>query len=125
MSFTYEEMIHLTEDQLEKQGVTKGARRKIIQNIQKLLDRPKMLADMNLQLEAEDCNVKKVLTELEILLKSPVKIGLERGGSYRRRKDSGRWREILDNSQLTLCHQQGQRGRGQRGRGGGGVAVRG
>ena len=90
MSFTYEEMIHLTEDQLERQGVTKGARRKIIQNIQKLLDRPKMLADINIQLEKEDCNVKKVLTELEVLLKSPVKIGLERRGSYRRRKDSGR-----------------------------------
>jgi len=89
MGFTYEEMIHLTEEQLEKQGVTKGARRKIITNIQKLLDRPKMLEEINMQLEKEDCNVKKVLTELEVLLKSPVKIGVERRGSYRRRQDSG------------------------------------
>ena len=90
MSFSYEQMIHLTEEQLEQHGVTKGARRKIITNIQKLLDRPKMLADINSQLEKEDCNVKKVLTELEVLLKSPVKIGLERRVSYRRRQDSAR-----------------------------------
>ena len=39
MSFTYEEMLTLTEDQLEAKGVTKGARRKIISNIQKLMNR--------------------------------------------------------------------------------------
>ena len=89
MSLSYDQMIHLTEEQLEKQGVTKGARRKIITNIQKLLDRPKILAEINSQLEAEDCNVKKVLTELEVLLKSPVKVG-ERRPEYRRRQDSGR-----------------------------------
>ena len=89
MSLSYDQMIHLTEDQLEKQGVTKGARRKIITNIQKLLDRPRILAEINSQLEAEDCNVKKVLTELEVLLKSPVKVG-ERRPEYRSRQDSGR-----------------------------------
>ena len=36
MSFTYEAMLHLTEEQLEVKGVTKGARRKIINNIQVL-----------------------------------------------------------------------------------------
>ena len=108
MGFTYEEMIHLTEEQLEKQGVTKGARRKIITNIQKLLDRPKMLEEINMQLEKEDCNVKKVLTELEVLLKSPVKIGVERRGSYRRRQDSGRWRKYLTtDDQLSLSRDSG------------------
>jgi len=49
-----------------------------------------MLADINLQLEKEDCNVKKVLTELEVLLKSPVKIGGERKVTFRKRQDSAR-----------------------------------
>lgn len=89
MSFTYEEMLHLTEEQLEVKGVTKGARRKIINNIQKLLDRPSMLVEINQHLDKEDCNVKKVLTDLEVLLKSPVKVGMDRRINIRRRQDSG------------------------------------
>ena len=97
MGLTYNEMIHLTDEQLEAQGVTKGARRKIITNIQKLVDRPRMLEEINLQLDKENCNIKKVLIELEVLLKSPVKIGMEKKGiySYRRKHDSGRWEELL------------------------------
>lgn len=89
MSFTYEEMLQLTEEQLEVKGVTKGARRKIINNIQKLLDRPSMLVEINQHLDKEDCNVRKVLTDLEVLLKSPVKVGMERRINFRRRQDSG------------------------------------
>jgi len=82
-------MIHLTDEQLESQGVTKGARRKILNNIQKLVDRPRMLEEINIQLDMENCNIKKVLVELEVLLKSPVKIGPDRRGLYRRKHDSG------------------------------------
>merc|ERR1719270_967775 len=89
MALSYHEMIHLTDEQLESQGVTKGARRKILNNIQKLVDRPRMLEEINLQLDMENCNIKKVLIELEVLLKSPVKIGLDRRGYYRRKHDSG------------------------------------
>ena len=83
------------------QGVTKGARRKIVSHIRKLGDRPRMLEAINTQvimmmmmmmmmimmmmimmintqLEAEDCSLKRVLTELELLLNSPGRLGGER-----------------------------------------------
>jgi len=83
-------MMNLTESQLEAEGVTKGARTKIITNIQKLKDRPGIISDINHLLEADDCNVRKVLTDLEILLKSPVKVGWERKIGFKNRHDSGR-----------------------------------
>ena len=43
---TYEEMINLTEDWLESQGVTKGARHKIILSIVKLRERQNVLRQM-------------------------------------------------------------------------------
>lgn len=88
MGLGYEEMITLTEEQLEQRGVTKGARRKIVANIAKLRDRPRILAEMSAHLDRDDCSVKKVITELEILIKSPVKIGGERRERWRH--DSGR-----------------------------------
>ena len=86
---------------LRLQGVTKGARRKIVSHIRKLGDRPRMLEAINTQvmrmmimmmiimmmmmmmiinaqLEAEDCSLKRVLTELELLLNSPGRLGGER-----------------------------------------------
>jgi len=92
MSMTYEEMINLTEDKLEVEGVTKGARTKILSNIQKLKDRPSILLDISRQLQMENCNMRKVLTDMEVLLKSPVKmeLGYERKYWNKRRHDSGR-----------------------------------
>ena len=92
MGLSYEEMLSLTEEQLEARGVTKGARRKIVTNITKLRDRPRILADISASLDREDVSVKKVLMELEILLKSPIRVWdeRERRGSYRWRHDSGR-----------------------------------
>ena len=49
-----------------------------------------MLVEINQHLDKEDCNVRKVLTDLEVLLKSPVKVGMERRMNFRRRQDSGR-----------------------------------
>ena len=72
--------------QLERK--TKGARRKIVTNIAKLRDRPRILAEMSAHLDREDCSVKKVIMELEIMIKSPVKIGGERRERWRH--DSGR-----------------------------------
>ena len=88
MSLGYEEMISLSEEQLEQRGVTKGARRKIVANIAKLRDRPRILAEMSAHLDREECSVKKVIMELEIMIKSPVKIGGERRERWRH--DSGR-----------------------------------
>jgi len=43
---TYEEMLALTEEQLELQGVTKGARHKIALSIARLRERPTLLAQL-------------------------------------------------------------------------------
>lgn len=88
MSMTYDEMTGLTEEKLEHLSVTKGARRKIVASIQKLLERPTFLATIDRDLDHEDCDVKKVLMELESVIKSPIKI--EEEENLRRRHDSAR-----------------------------------
>jgi len=86
MSMTYAEMTALTEEKLEHLNVTKGARRKIIASIQKLEERPSTLAAIDTELEIEDCDIKKVLVELESVIKSPIKI--EEEENPRSRHDS-------------------------------------
>jgi len=86
MTMTYTEMIALTEEKLEHLNVTKGARRKIVASIQKLEERPSILATIDNELEIEDCDIKKVLVELESVLKSPIKI--EEEEDARSRHDS-------------------------------------
>ena len=69
---TYEEMLNLTEDYLEKNNVTKGARKKIIICIQKIKERRKNLA----QLEKEVLQLGRlhhVLGELKAILMSPIR----------------------------------------------------
>eukprot|EP00091_Calanus_sinicus_P006266 TRINITY_DN16880_c0_g1_i1.p1 TRINITY_DN16880_c0_g1~~TRINITY_DN16880_c0_g1_i1.p1 ORF type:complete len:271 (-),score=45.98 TRINITY_DN16880_c0_g1_i1:190-954(-) len=86
MGMTYPEMVQLTEEKLEHLNVTKGARRKIVASIQKLEERPNTLASIDAELESEDCDIKKVLVELESVLKSPIKI--EEEENPRSRHDS-------------------------------------
>eukprot|EP00090_Calanus_glacialis_P009571 TRINITY_DN17954_c0_g1_i1.p1 TRINITY_DN17954_c0_g1~~TRINITY_DN17954_c0_g1_i1.p1 ORF type:complete len:706 (+),score=139.80 TRINITY_DN17954_c0_g1_i1:343-2460(+) len=86
MGMTYPEMVQLTEEKLEHLNVTKGARRKIVASIQKLEERPNTLASIDAELEIEDCDIKKVLVDLESVLKSPIKI--EEEENLRSRHDS-------------------------------------
>ena len=51
VDLTYEEMLNLSEEFLEKKGVTKGARNKIILCIQKIKERKKTL------LQLEEVNI--------------------------------------------------------------------
>jgi len=81
---TYEEMLNLTEEYLEKNDVTKGARKKIIICIQKIKERKKALA----QLEKEVLQLGRlhhVLAELKAILMSPIRppkgIKKEKGGN--------------------------------------------
>lgn len=72
VDLTYEEMLNLSEEYLEKKGVTKGARNKIILCIQKIKERKKTL----LQLEKEVLELGRlphVLTELKNILMTPIK----------------------------------------------------
>jgi hypothetical protein len=74
MSMTYQEMLELTEEELEKINVTKGAARKIANSIQKLKERSQILQDINLNVDNGTGDIKKILSDLECILKSPVKI---------------------------------------------------
>ena len=74
MSLSYEELTSLQEEKLQKMNVTKGARRKILLSIEKLSERPKALATICSKLDTEGCDIKEILTELEIIIKSPILI---------------------------------------------------
>ena len=59
---SYEEMLSLTEEQLELQGVTKGARHKIALSIIRLRERPTLLA----QLEKVNSKILRLLCLLAL-----------------------------------------------------------
>jgi hypothetical protein len=74
MRMDYEDMLELTEDKLEKMKVTKGAARKITNSIQKLKERSQLLQAINENVENGATDLKKILTDLEFILRSPTKI---------------------------------------------------
>ncbi|XP_017577102.1 protein Smaug homolog 1 isoform X1 [Pygocentrus nattereri] len=71
-SMTYEEMMSLTEQQLEAQNVTKGARHKIIISIQKLKERQNMLRSLEKDV-LEGGNLRAPLQELHQIILTPIK----------------------------------------------------
>ena len=71
---SYQEMMVLTEEELEKKGVTKGARHKIILNINKLKNRSNNLKALEQSLEEEGHYfVRQALNELKSMLFTPIK----------------------------------------------------
>lgn len=71
---TYEQMMSLTEELLESQGVTKGARHKIILNINKLKNRVNNTKALIQSLDEEGCNfIRQALNELKTILNTPIK----------------------------------------------------
>jgi len=98
MSLSYQELTGLQEDKLQKMNVTKGARRKIILSIEKLSERPKALATICSKLDTEGCDIKEILSELEIIIKSPVLLAdTEACGSSA--QDSGA--EVSDDEEIS------------------------
>ncbi|XP_060789649.1 protein Smaug homolog 1 isoform X5 [Neoarius graeffei] len=71
-TMTYEEMMSLTEQQLEAQSVTKGARHKIIISIQKLKERQNMLRSLEKDV-LEGGNLRSPLQELHYIIGTPIK----------------------------------------------------
>ncbi|XP_072320422.1 protein Smaug homolog 2 [Eucyclogobius newberryi] len=69
---TYEEMMILTEQHLESQNVTKGARHKIALSIQKLRERPSVLRSLEKDI-LEGGNLRNALQELQQILMTPIK----------------------------------------------------
>ncbi|XP_058254835.1 protein Smaug homolog 1 isoform X4 [Hemibagrus wyckioides] len=71
-TMTYDEMMSLTEQQLEAQSVTKGARHKIIISIQKLKERQNMLRSLEKDV-LEGGNLRSPLQELHYIVGTPIK----------------------------------------------------
>ncbi|XP_075042891.1 protein Smaug homolog 2 isoform X1 [Mixophyes fleayi] len=69
---SYEEMMTLTEQHLESQNVTKGARHKIALSIQKLRERQSVLRSLEKDI-LEGGNVRNALQELQQLIITPIK----------------------------------------------------
>lgn len=80
---TYEEMLGLTEQKLEEKNVTKGARHKIIVNIDKLRARQANLVSMEKSIEQEGVSgIKQSLNELKAMLSTPMKAFDHDKGTY-------------------------------------------
>ncbi|KAG9336706.1 hypothetical protein JZ751_003054, partial [Albula glossodonta] len=71
-TMTYDEMMSLTEQQLESQNVTKGARHKIVISIQKLKERQNMLRCLEKDV-LEGGNLRTPLQELHQMILTPIK----------------------------------------------------
>ncbi|XP_010890654.1 protein Smaug homolog 1 isoform X4 [Esox lucius] len=71
-TMTYDEMMSLTEQQLESQNVTKGARHKIVISIQKLKERQNMLRCLEKDV-LEGGNLRAPLAELHQMILTPIK----------------------------------------------------
>ncbi|KAI1893308.1 hypothetical protein AGOR_G00122360 [Albula goreensis] len=69
---TYEEMMILTEQHLESQHVTKGARHKIALSIQKLRERQSVLKSLEKDI-LEGGNLRNALQELQQIIITPIK----------------------------------------------------
>uniref|UniRef100_A0A8D0L869 Sterile alpha motif domain containing 4B n=1 Tax=Sphenodon punctatus TaxID=8508 RepID=A0A8D0L869_SPHPU len=69
---TYEEMMTLTEQHLESQNVTKGARHKIALSIQKLRERQSVLKSLEKDI-LEGGNLWNALQELQQIISTPIK----------------------------------------------------
>lgn len=66
-------MLNLNEEGLEQQGVTKGARHKIVLSIGKLKDRVPQLKQLSEQMTRDKDSLRNTLTELKWMLTTPIK----------------------------------------------------
>jgi hypothetical protein len=69
---TYDDMMNLREDWLEAQGVTKGARNKILLSIKKLNERPGVLRRLEKEIMTSG-NIWSAISELRQILNTPIK----------------------------------------------------
>ena len=74
MGLTYQELMELTDEKLQKMNVTQGARKKLLLNIEKLSERPQALTAISTSLENDDCDIKSILVDLETIIRSPIYI---------------------------------------------------
>ncbi|XP_005108204.2 protein Smaug homolog 1 [Aplysia californica] len=70
---TYEEMLSVTEDWLEQQNVTKGARHKIYVSISKLRERQDVLRSLEKNIVDEGGSINSALGKMKEMLNTPIK----------------------------------------------------
>lgn len=68
---TYEEMMNLDDKKLETRKVTKGARKKILQSLEKLKERVPSLKALDNSL-GEKCDLPCVIVELRSVMNTPI-----------------------------------------------------
>lgn len=74
IDMTYEEMMNLTEEILENESVTKGARNKIVTNVKKLRDRQSNIVGLETSLKEEGTSgIRSALNELKSMIGTPIK----------------------------------------------------
>lgn len=74
-TMSYDEMMSLNDDALERKNVTRGARNKILVNIRKLQGRKQMLIDLEADLERDSsvANLRTVMADLKAMIMTPIK----------------------------------------------------
>lgn len=72
-NFTYEQMMDVTDEFLDKLGVTQGARTKLVNSIQKLKDYPTKLAQTEQELKNGKIDLNAAIKLLQDVVESPMK----------------------------------------------------
>ncbi|XP_010890496.2 protein Smaug homolog 2 isoform X2 [Esox lucius] len=107
---TYEEMMILTEQHLESQNVTKGARHKIALSVQKLRERQSVLKSLEKDI-LEGGNLRNALQELQQIIITPIKAFSSSPSSARQRdRDSEGIGSTSDHSKSVEDKDLGQDG---------------
>ncbi|KFM64357.1 Protein Smaug-like protein, partial [Stegodyphus mimosarum] len=72
-NMTYEEMMSITEEKLEKLNITKGARHKIVLSIQKLRERQSNLRSLEKDIQDGEGTIRNALNEIKSMIQTPIK----------------------------------------------------
>lgn len=72
-NMTYEEMMSITEEKLERMNITKGARHKIVLSIQKLRERQGNLKSLEKDLQDGEGTIRCALNEIKSMIQTPIK----------------------------------------------------
>ncbi|XP_052023571.1 protein Smaug homolog 2 isoform X2 [Apodemus sylvaticus] len=105
---SYEEMMTLTEQHLESQNVTKGARHKIALSIQKLRERQSVLKSLEKDV-LEGGNLRNALQELQQIIITPIKAYSVLQATPAA-KDGGRGEPLLPGAEPPLTHPGSDKG---------------
>lgn len=114
---SYEEMMTLTEQHLESQNVTKGARHKIALSIQKLRERQSVLKSLEKDV-LEGGNLRNALQELQQIIITPIKaysvlqatVAAAAAAATPTAKDGGRGESLLPGAEPPLAHTSTDKG---------------